>query len=98
MGADVAETAGENREYHGRRAGGHPVRLVCVHGLYHHFTLKGEAFHVGSTSKISRIKKHRENHRALTEEEKAELNICLDANLNLCRKVAHLKTSLYLRP
>lgn len=31
------------------------------------------------------------NHRKLTEDEMRELKICLDANLNKCRKVATLK-------
>nr|MDH3162272.1 hypothetical protein [Bacillus licheniformis] len=63
----------ENREYRGRRAGGHPVRLVCVHGLYHHFTLKGEAFHVGSTSKIGRIMEHREKPQGIDRGRKGRI-------------------------
>lgn len=31
------------------------------------------------------------NERALTAEEMSELKICLDANMNKCRKVARLK-------
>ncbi|MCY8867360.1 hypothetical protein MOD76_19725 [Bacillus spizizenii] len=31
------------------------------------------------------------NHRKLTEDEMREMKICLDANLNKCRKVATLK-------
>lgn len=50
----------------------------------------------GVHQRLAELRNIEKNHRALTEEEKTELNICLDANLNLCRKVADLKNQSLL--
>ncbi|MED2978237.1 hypothetical protein P4284_16235 [Bacillus swezeyi] len=50
----------------------------------------------GVHQRLAELRNIEKNHRALTEEEKTELNICLDANLNLCRKVAYLKNQSLL--
>ncbi|MFZ8008244.1 MULTISPECIES: DUF7667 family protein [Bacillus subtilis group] len=45
----------------------------------------------GVHQRLAELRNIEKNHRALTEEEMSELKICLDANLNKCRKVAALK-------